>query len=220
MPELHFFVEGLDPLERTLTPTLRLRLRAVNGTSEPIHSILLRCQIMIEPARRQYAPAEQSATAALFANPERWDQTLRPFLWQQVTTLIAGFTGTTVAEVPLPCSFDFDLAATQYLDAVETGEIPMRIFFSGTAFYASEQGVQAMPIPWDLEAPYRFPARAWHDCMGAHFPDCAWLRLHRETFQRLLAARARSGHPSWDRLLLDLIDRLDAAQPSSAGRAA
>lgn len=205
MPEIGFFVEGIAPLAHTMTPTLTLRLRVVNGTPEPVHAMLVRCQVQIEPARRGYSAVEQGRLAELFSIPSRWAETLRPWQWQQVTAMVSGFTGTTVSEVPLPCSYDFSLAATQYFEALEGGEIPLRLLFSGTVFYQGEAGVEAAPIPWELEASSRLPAKAWRDCIAAHYPDCAWLRLRREVWSRLQQRRADGGHASCEQTLEKLL---------------
>ena len=51
---------------------------------------------------------------------------------------IPGFTGTTLVDLQLPCTFDFTVASTKYFHALEAGEIPLCVMFSGTVFYRGE----------------------------------------------------------------------------------
>ena len=74
------------------------------------------------------------------------------------------------------------------------GEIPLDLLFSGTVFYTGAGGaLQINRISWNAEAAHRLPVRVWRETMDHYFPDSAWLRLDRETFDRLVAFRARGG---------------------------
>lgn len=205
MPDFRFFVEGIEPVPRALTPTLRMRLRVVNGTPEAVEAIWLRCEVQIEPALRGYGAAEASGLQGLFGSPERWSDTLRPFLWQQVTAMVPGFTGTTVGEVLLACSQDAALAGTQYCESLTGGHVPIRLLFSGVALLRGAEGVQAAPIPWEIEARYRMPVAAWRGALAAVWPERRWLGLAPELFARLMTYRAAGGHPSWDRTIEALL---------------
>jgi len=177
MPELKFLVDGAAALDHAFVPALALKLRAINSTPEPVHAILVRCQVRIDAPRRSYSAAEARGLAALFAEPARWATTLRPFLWQHASAQFGAFTGTAVAEILLPCSLDFSLAATQYCDALGQGDLPLQLLFAGTVFYAADFGVAAQPIAHDLEARYSLPLSLWHDAMDRHYPDRARLRV-------------------------------------------
>jgi hypothetical protein len=59
-------------------------------------------------------------------------------------------------------------------------------------------------IPWDTEAEFRMPVELWHGVMDRYFPDSAWLRLRRDTFDRLYAYKARHALASWE----DAVDGL------------
>ncbi|MGH9466745.1 MAG: DUF6084 family protein [Terriglobales bacterium] len=217
MPELRFFLEGLEPVMHALTPTLRMKLRAVNGTPETIHAIWLRCQIQIEPARRRYSPAEADALLPLFGAPERWEETLRPFLWQQTCAMLPGFTGTGVSDVLLACSQDFTLAATQYCEALGEGEIPLVAQFSGMAMLQGTGGLEVSPIPWELEARYAMPARLWREAVQAMYGNSRWLRLERNACQRLLTFHAASGAGTLEATLDALLEGT-AARATKAKR--
>jgi hypothetical protein len=191
---------------------LALKLRITNTeASQPIHTLALRCQVQIEPTRRRYAPEEQEKLLDLFGEPERWSRTVRSLLWMNTNVSVPGFTGSTLIDLQLPCSFDFNIAATKYFHALDAGEIPLCILFSGTVFYQGEEGVlQAAQVPWDREVSYRFPAAIWKQMMDAYYPNSAWLRLDRDVFERLYRYKVRHGVPTWEQLLEKLVSSKEA----------
>jgi hypothetical protein len=215
MPEFRFLVEGLQPAPRALAPALRMGLRVVNGSPEPVEAIWLRCTVQIEPALRGYSAAEAARLAGLFGSPERWSETLRPFLWQEVAVMVPGFTGTTVCELLLPCSLDVALAGSQYCESLAGGHVPLRLLFSGVVLLRGPSGVQAAPIPWEIEARYRMPAAAWQAALDAVWPERRWLGLTPEVFARLLAFRAAGGHASWEQTLEALLAPAAARQEAA-----
>src|SRR5262249_45573501 len=163
----------------------------------PVHAVALSCQIRIEPARRRYGAGEQGRLLDLFGTPERWGQTLRPLLWTHAGVVVRRFAGATDADLPVPCSYDFSLAATRYFDALEGGEIPLCFLFSGTIVYeGAGGGLQVAQVPWDREAYFRLPAAAWKALMDLYYPNGAWLRLRKDVFDRLGAYRRRCGLPT------------------------
>src|SRR6478672_978467 len=140
MPDLNFQVEGAEPERFAAAPLLLFKLRvsealAAGASPTPIHAVALRCQVRIEPARRRYDAPEQERLSDLFGTPERWGQTLRTMLWTHVSAVVPPFTGSGIVDLPVPCSFDFSLAATKYFDALEEGDMPLCFLFSGTIFY-------------------------------------------------------------------------------------
>ena len=188
-------------------PLLALKLRITNlPENQPIHTLSLRCQVQIEPTRRRYAGAEQEKLRDLFGEPERWGRTVRSLLWMNTSIAVPGFTGSTVVDLELPCTFDFNVATTKYFHALEAGDIPLCVLFSGTVFYCGEEeALQVTQIPWDREANYRFPAAIWQQMMDAHYPNSAWLRLERDTFDRLYQYKVRHGIPTWEQVLDKLV---------------
>jgi hypothetical protein len=208
MPELTFRVEGAEPERFAAAPLLLFKLRVTEaaGGETPIHAILLRCQVRIEPARRRYTPAEQQRLRDLFATPERWGQTLRPMPWTHVSATLPSFTGTAVVDLAVPCTYDFSLAATKYFAALEGGEIPLCFLFSGTLFHEGEGGaLQVAQIPWETEATFRLPAATWRGLMEAYYPNSAWLCLRKDVFDRLDEYRSRQGLPTWEQALERLL---------------
>ena len=41
------------------------------------------------------------------------------------STTVQGFTGTTDVDLPLPCSYDFDVVGSRYLHALGDGSVPL-----------------------------------------------------------------------------------------------
>jgi hypothetical protein len=111
-----------------------------------------------------------------------------------------------LVDLELPCTFDFNVATTKYFHALQSGEIPLCILYSGTVFYQAECGnLQVANIPWNRETNYRLPAALWRRMMDAHYPNSTWLRLDRGTFDRLYRYKVRHGILSWEKLLDELI---------------
>jgi len=209
MLDLSFRVEGAEPERSAAAPLLLFKLcvaEAAGAGATPIHSVMLRCQVRIEPGRRRYGPPEQERLLDLFGTPERWGQTLRPLLWAHANVVVPPFTGTAVVDLPVPCSYDFSLAATKYFAALEDGEVPLCFLFSGTIFYAGEAGgLQVAQVPWEKEAPFRLPVAVWTSLMDLYYPNSAWLCLRKDVFDRLYHYKSRYGLPTWEQALERLL---------------
>ena len=126
MPDLRFEVESAAARPNAAAPELLFKVRITNSETEPIHSVALRVQVQIEPVRRRYTAAEQEHLKELFGEPERWSKSVHPLLWTNANLNVQGFTGSTTIEVPVPCTFDFNVAITKYIYGLEDGEIPHR----------------------------------------------------------------------------------------------
>jgi hypothetical protein len=207
MPNLSFQIEGVEVVPHAASPMLAFKLRLTNSDSaEIIHTVALRCQIQLEVTRRKYTPDDQARLRDLFDEPSRWGQTLRNLLWAHVSIVVPSFQGTTLADVPVPCTFDFNVAATKYFHGLADGDVPICLQFSGTVFYAArEGGLQVAPISWDKEARFRLPVKVWRDMMEAYYPNSAWLCLHKDAFERLHQYKIKHGIPSWEEVLESII---------------
>jgi hypothetical protein len=207
MPKLAFRVEGAQAVPFAAQPLLALKLHIENSRrEETIHTIALRAQIQIEANRRQYNAEEKKSLRDLFDGPERWSQTLRPMLWCHASAVVTSFQGETTVDVQVPCTFDFNVAATKYFNAVSAGEIPLNLLFSGTIFYADDEGtLQIAPVPWDSEARYRLPIRIWREMMDLYYPNSAWLCLRRDIFESLYQYKMRHAIPTWEQALEQLL---------------
>ncbi len=207
MPDLSFQVERVEVVTNAASPLLAFKLRLTNSNpGETIHTVALRCQIQLEVTRRKYTPEDQTRLRDLFDDPSRWAQTLKNLLWTHASIVVPSFRGTTVTDVPVPCTFDFNVAATKYFDGLTDGEVPICLQFSGTVFYANvEGGLQVAPISWDKETRFKLPVRVWRDMMESYYPNSAWLCLHKDVFDRLLQYKVRHGIPTWEEVLEDII---------------
>lgn len=205
IPQLGFSVEGAEALPRAAAPTVALRLAVSRVAGAPVRSATVGVRVDIAPARRGYDEAAERRLAELFGPPDAWGTTLRGIGWARTTVLVGPFDDRTVVELPLPCSYDFEVAAAKYLEALRDGEIPLDLMFSGSVLYDAGGRIQAAPIGWDREATFRLPVAVWREAMDAAFGASAWLRLRRDTFDRLYAYRAQRALTSWEAAIESLL---------------
>jgi hypothetical protein len=199
LPELAFSVLGAERVEYAAAPTLRFSVRVESTAGHPIRSLLLDTQVRIAAQRRRYDAAAQERLYELFGAPAQWGNTLRSLLWTQVTVVVPPFSGAADVAIPVPCTYDLEVAAARYFAALEDGEVPVELLFSGSVFYATPDGrLQTARISWEQEAEYRLPVRVWHETLDQHFPGSAWLRLSRDRYDRLAAFKARRALAGWD----------------------
>ncbi|HVW86382.1 MAG TPA: DUF6084 family protein [Bryobacteraceae bacterium] len=207
MPDLDFGVEGAEAVVWAASPLLAFRLKIHNSCpGENIQSVMLQAQVQIEATRRRYEPDEQSRLLDLFGAPERWNQTLRSVLWTHANVTVRPFSGETTADLLVPCSFDFNVAATKYFDGLAQGDIPLCLLFSGTVFYENgDSGLQVGQIAWEKEARFRLPVATWKRLIDHYYPNSAWLTLRRDVFDRLHEFKRRHGIATWDQALEELL---------------
>jgi hypothetical protein len=205
IPELAFAVRDAAPLEHAAAPTLRFALRIESMDGQAIRSILLDTQVQIAARRRGYDAAAHDRLFELFGPAESWGTTLRTLLWTRTTLVVPPFRGETVVDLLVPCSYDLEVAASRYFDALGDGEVPLEFLFSGTLFFGGPGGLlQAARISWEKEAEYRLPVAVWKETMERHFPGTAWVRLDRDGFDRLCAYKSRRALATWN----DVVDAL------------
>ncbi|HEY0547748.1 MAG TPA: DUF6084 family protein [Pyrinomonadaceae bacterium] len=214
MPDLSFQVEGVEAVAFAASPLLAFKLRITNADeAERVQTVALRCQIQIETTRRKYTEGEQERLLDLFGEVERWSRTLRAMLWTHASLVVTPFQGSTLVDLPVPCSFDFNVAATKYFAGLEDGEVPLNLMFSGTVFYEAANGaLQVEQIPWDREAKYRLPVQVWKEMMDIYYPNTAWLCLRRDVFNRLQQYKMNRGIPTWEQTLESLLPNVAAVE--------
>ena len=178
-------------------PTIMLRLRVEEADGFSVHALALRCQIRIEPQRRRYGPEEEKELYELFGETPQWGDSLRPFLWTHVSTTIGKFDGATEFDLPVECTYDFDVAGAKYMHALTDGDIPLLLLFSGTAFTRGPSGFSVEPLSWSLEASHKLPVSVWRAMMDLYFPNSGWIRIDRDTLNSLQRFRASRGLPTW-----------------------
>jgi hypothetical protein len=207
MSKLSFQVEDAAMVPFAIAPMLAFKLRIANHPpAQIIHTIVLRCQIQLEVARRRYTREEQERMLDLFGEPERWSQTVHNLLWTHANVAVPGFKESTLVDLPVPCTLDFNIAATKYFEGLQEGEAPLCFQFSGTVFYAPPDGpFQVAPISWQHEARFPLPVRVWREMMDSYYPNSAWLRLPRNVFDRLNRYKMQQGIPTWEALIESVI---------------
>ncbi|HEY6296204.1 MAG TPA: DUF6084 family protein [Streptosporangiaceae bacterium] len=217
MADLIFGCTGASADRYAATPTLTFSLTISETSGVRVHAIALRCQIRIEPHRRRYTATEARRLHDLFGDPSRWADTVKPIQLATVTTMVPTFTALTEVDVPVPCTYDLEVASARYLQGLDDGTIPLLMLFSGTVFLDTGEGFSVELVPWSAEASYRMPVSIWRDLVNAHFPGSAWLRCSQETLDSLSDFKARRALPTWDATLLALLAEAGLAE---TGRAA
>jgi hypothetical protein len=198
MTDVTFAVLDVAPEPYAVTPILMARVGIASVGEDPVHSIALRCQVRIEPSRRQYSDDEAAALMDLFGPRERWAATQHSFLWQHATA-------TTQVRLSLECTYDFEVAAAKYLHALRDGTIPLQFLFSGTVFGRGSSGFAVQQVPWDREERYDMPVSVWRDLIQQHFPNTGWVRLDRDTIGALAAYRSARGLLGFDDAITSLL---------------
>jgi hypothetical protein len=206
MPDLEFGIEGAEVAEFAAVPSLLFKLRIENLEGEPVRSVALNAQVRIAASRRHYEAEEQERLMELFGEPGRWKDTLRSLLWTHTVVQVSRFSGSTVVDMPVTCTYDLEVVAAKYFYALEDGEVPLQFLFSGTVFYAGEGGrLQTARISWEKEAEFRLPVRLWKEMMDHYFPNSAWIRLRKDAFDRLFDYKVRKGLPTWEATVESLL---------------
>jgi hypothetical protein len=203
-PELDFTVVGAARVEHAAVPTLRFALRVTSDA--PVRSVLLDVQVQIAARRRPYDASAHDRLFELFGPVKDWGTTLRTLLWTRATLVVPAFTGETTVDLDVPCSYDLEVAASRYLDALSDGEVPLELMFSGSVFYEDGGRLQTVRLSWEKEAQYALPVRVWKETMERYFNGTAWLRLRKESFDRLSAFKSRHALATWDDALDALLE--------------
>jgi hypothetical protein len=199
IPRLGFAIAGAEVVDHAAVPTLRFDVAVESRGGHEVRSVLLDAQVRIAPRRRPYGEADQENLFHLFGPAKAWGSTLQTLLWTRTTLVIPPFSGSTVVGLPITCTYDLEVSAAHYLNALSDGDVPLEFLFSGSVFYAGPGGMlQTARISWEEEADFRMPLSLWREAMDRHFPQTAWIRLGRESFERLCAFRSREALPSWD----------------------
>lgn len=213
MTDLQFAVVDLQPERYAAAPQLTARLRISESTGAAIHAIALRCQVRIQPQRRGYDAEEAAGLLDLFGPRGRWPSTLKPFLWMQCSTMVQGFTDLTEVDLPLPCTFDFDVVGAKYLHALRDKAVPLELLFSGTIFTKGTTGFGVEQVPWDREASYQMPVSVWRGLMDTFFPHAGWIRLDLDVINALAHYKAALGLTSWEETMESLLAKAGEPVP-------
>lgn len=210
-PRLTITVEGAGVVEHAAVPTLSFTTR-VGAAGATIRSVALTAQIRVATTRRHYDAGSQERLAELFGAPADWSRNLRSLLWTHAACQVPAFTGGTVVNIHVGCTYDFDVAVVKYFHALRDGDVPLEFLFSGTIFYTDGGALRVAQIPWDTESTFRMPVQTWKDAMDHYFPGSAWLRLDRDALDRLSAFKARNALPTWEAVVDALLPGGDGSR--------
>jgi hypothetical protein len=205
--DLDIAVAGATAEPFAAIPTLSLDLRITDTSGQRIQALALRAQVRIEPQRRRYSPEESERLIELFGQPPQWADSLRPFLWTQVGTVVGAFHGTSEVDLHIPCTYDFEVSAARYLHGLDEGDIPLLLLFNGTIFRSGPNGMIVEPVSWHTESRYLLPVAVWRDVMDRYFPGGGWLRLPRDTIDALGRFKTDEALPTWEQAIELLLKR-------------
>jgi hypothetical protein len=141
----------------------------------------------------------------LFGDPSRWAETVKPIQLATVTVMVPTFTAVTEVDVPVPVTYDLEVASARYLQGLDDGTVPLLLLFSGTVFGTAGGRMSVTQVPWSKETSYRLPISVWREAIDAHFPNTAWIRLGMLTFDDLLRFKTAKGLPTWEATILHLL---------------
>lgn len=198
MTGLSFNVVDVAPEPYAATPILAARVAISAPGDDPVHAIALRCQVRIDPVRRGYSDDEAAGLIDLFGPRERWATTQHTFVWQHCALMVPGFSGATEVVLPLECTYDFEVTAAKYLQALRDGVVPLQFLFSGTSFTAGQRGFSVQQVPWDCEDCYGMPVAVWRKLIAQHYPNTGWVRLDHDTIASLAQYKSERGLLSLD----------------------
>jgi hypothetical protein len=208
VPDLNFSIVDARAERHAAHPSLSFRIRIRDASGPPVHAVLLRVQVQIQPRRRPYTAIEQERLGDLFGDPSRWRETVRPLLWANTSLVTPPFQNEIALDLTIPCTYDMEVASAKYLEALDGGEVSLLFLFSGTIFAKAENGFRVEQIPWEKEAAFRLPVSTWREVMECHFPDAGWIRLRRSSLDALRRIKAREALFTWD----DVIEFLANAE--------
>ena len=208
MSELSFDVLSIEPDAYGLTPTLMARMRVAETTGEIVHTLSLRCQVTIAARDRRYSDEEQQRLEDQFGVQGRWGETLRPFTWTHVSTVVPGFEGSTEFDLPIPVTYDFEVTGSKYMHALEGGAAPLELLFSGTLIARGGTGYSVEQVPWHKAAEYELPVATWRALMDTYFPDTGYVRLRHDSIEALRRYRTAQALPTWDAVVERLLEEV------------
>lgn len=206
VPEPEFAVLGARPVRHAAAPMMALDLQITEPEGRHLYMIGLAIQLMLEPARRRYDRATHERLKGLFGAPERWAVTTQSMLWAQLDVVVPAFTGSTTVAVPVPCSYDLELAAAKYLYSLPDGEAPLALHFSGVVYYPDERGsLRMVLVPWSCSIDFRLPVAVWRETVEHYYPTNGWAALQTHTLDELECERVARGLPTFDACVAQLL---------------
>lgn len=203
MPDLGFHVAGAKAVPFSAAPVIGIDLRVTSDV--PIQSVLLQVQVRIDVRRRAHGKDEMDRLRDLFGGPDTWNRAAQSLLWANVTLVVPTFERETSAELHVPCGWDFELAASKYLDALEGADVPLALLFSGSVFFDAGEGLQATRVPWSKQATATFPVSLWRQTLDHHRPNQRALSLRQDVYDKLDRFKRESGSMTFEHAIERLL---------------
>ena len=125
VPRLDFAVRDAARVEHAAVPTLRFEVAIEAQDERPIRSVALDVQVQIAARRRDYDATAHDRLFELFGPVAGWRTTLRTMLWTRASMVVPPFTATTTVPLDVTCTYDLEVAASRYFDALPDGEVPL-----------------------------------------------------------------------------------------------
>ncbi|MEO9175290.1 MAG: DUF6084 family protein [Gaiellales bacterium] len=206
-PALEIEVVGAEPGLHLASPTLIFKLHARGASAREVYMVALSTQIHIDPGLRSHDGETRELLVDLFGAPERWAATTTSIVWARVEALLPSFCSELEFNLPVPCTYDLEVASAKYLDALPDGEVALSFHFSGRIFYRGDDGrLQIVLTPWS-SATFRLPVAVWRRTIDLHYPGSGFVRLGDETLRALRRYQSRLGAPTFDDAVADLLRR-------------
>ncbi len=212
-PRPTFTVRGARTSRLAAAPTLIFDLEVADPSERPVFTIALAVQIAIEPAQRRYDPETRERLVELLGDPGKVGAPVRTMPWAQVDVLVRPFRGSTSVAIPVPCSYDLEIAATNYFRSLADGEVPLVFHFNGSVYYEGADGrLQIVQISWEESSEYRMPISAWEEMIAAYYPNRGWVPAGAATIERLRRYKVERGLPSYEAALERLLEAGEGAE--------
>ncbi|MEZ5076738.1 MAG: DUF6084 family protein [Solirubrobacterales bacterium] len=209
-PDPAFEVRGVRVPRHPLAPELAFEVGVSDTSGLQVLTISLAVQIAIEPSGVRYDEETRERLVELLGEPARTGALgapTRTIPWKRVDVLVQPFRGETTVEVPVPCDYDAEVAATAYFSALPRGRVPLVFHFNGSAYYEGEDGrLQIVQLSWEESPTFRMPVDAWREAIAAHYPHRRWLAADEDTVERLRRYKLEHGLPSYEAALEHLLD--------------
>ncbi|CAN5399217.1 DUF6084 family protein [soil metagenome] len=197
---------GVTAPSDAAVPILRFHLEVRESGETPVRILALRCQIRVEPGRRHHAEAAEATLQELFGAGDRWRDNLHPMPFASQDVVVGDFTGHTDLSLDVPVTYDFEVTSARYFRALEDGEVPFLLLFSGSAFAIHDGHLQVTPVSWATECRVRMPIAVWQQAVDTFYPATTFLRVHRDTLSDLEVVRRERCLPGWDATLQSLLE--------------
>ena len=170
----------------------------MNGGLEPVRAAAVVCRIEIDAPSRDPTVADRERLKDLFGESSRWAESGDALLWTSAAMVIPAFSRMTACDLLAPCSFDFNVAATKYFYGLQQGAAPLCFHFSGQVMFENSSGGLDSATLAPEQARYLLPLSAWRELMDHFYPSSVWLRLPRETFERLYRYKTDRAIATWE----------------------